>query len=166
MKPAAGPHSLKDEIGKRTPFDLAEQEAYLNLLRTKNILEGDMAALFKTKALSEATYNALRILRGEQQAGGAAGVPCQVIGERLITRVPDVTRLIDRLERSGLAKRGRTADDRRVVLVSITKKGLAVLESLDRPLMDLHRRQLRHMGREELAELNRLLVKARHPESA
>jgi DNA-binding MarR family transcriptional regulator len=154
---------LKDEIGKRTPFELLEQEAYLNLLRTHSVLEADMSAVFKGRGLSEATYNALRILRGELQ-GGAAGVPCQVIGDRLITRVPDVTRLIDRLERAGLAKRTRTTEDRRVVLVSITKKGLALLESLDKPLTDLHKRILRHMSREELAELNRLLVKARHPE--
>ena len=153
---------LKDEIGKRSPFELIEQEAYLNLLRTMNVLEGDVAALFKPRGLSEATYNALRILRGEMQ-GGAAGVPCQVIGERLITRVPDVTRLIDRLEEVGLARRACTTQDRRVVLVSITKKGLALLESLDKPLMDLHRRLLKHMTREELTELNRLLVKARHP---
>jgi len=154
---------LKDEIGKRSPFELIEQEAYLNLLRTRSVLDADIAALFKARGLSEATYNALRILRGEMQAG-AAGVPCQVIGERLISRVPDVTRLIDRLEESGLAKRARTTQDRRIVLVSITKKGLALLESLDKPLMELHKRMLRHMSREELTELNRLLVKARHPE--
>jgi DNA-binding MarR family transcriptional regulator len=164
MKPTP-PHapSLKDDIGKRSPFEVPEQEAYLNLLRTKNELEGEMQALFKGRGLSEATYNALRILRGEMQ-GGAAGVPCQVIGDRLITRVPDVTRLIDRLEHSGLAKRARTTQDRRVVLVSITKKGLSLLESLDKPLMEVHKRQLRHMTREDLADLNRLLVKARHPE--
>jgi len=156
---------LKDEIGKRSPFELLEQEAYLNLLRTVSILEADIAPLFKARGLSEATYNALRILRGEM-LGGSPGVPCQTIGERLITRVPDVTRLIDRLELAGLAKRARTTEDRRVVLVSITKKGLALLESLDTPLMEVHKHMLRHMSREELSELNRLLVKARHPESA
>lgn len=154
---------LKDEIGKRSPFELLEQEAYLNLLRTVSVLEAGFVPLLKGRGLSEATYNALRILRGEMQ-GGAPGVPCQTIGDRLITRVPDVTRLIDRLERSGLAKRARTTEDRRVVLVSITKKGLSLLESLDKPLLELHKQILRHMSREELAELNRLLVKARHPE--
>lgn len=154
--------SLKDEIGKRRPFDSPEQEAFLNLARTRAVLEGEFAAVFKRSGLSEATYNALRILRGEQQAG-APGVPCQTIGDRLVTRVPDVTRLIDRLERAGLAKRTRTPHDRRIVLVSITRKGLALLDSLDQPVMELHRQTLRHMTREELAELNRLLLKARHP---
>lgn len=153
---------LQHEIGKRAPFEHVEQEAYLNLLRTKSVLEGELHALFKARGLSEATYNALRILRGELRAG-VEGVACQVIGERLITRVPDVTRLIDRLERAGLARRARTPSDRRVVLVSITKKGLSLLESIDKPLLELHKRQLRHLERSELETLNRLLVKARRP---
>lgn len=159
------PPSLRDEIGKRRPFDSPEQEAYLNILRTHSVLEEDIGKLFKARGLSEATYNALRILRGEQANGAAAGVPCQLIGERLITRVPDVTRLIDRLEEAGLAKRSRTDADRRIVLVGITKKGLQVLEQLDKPLSDLHRGLLQHMTPAELAELNRLLAKARHPNS-
>lgn len=76
---------------------------------------------------------------------------------------PDVTRLVDRLARTGLAKRARTTQDRRIVLVSITRKGLALLDQLDQPMLELHKRQLRHMMRQELAELNRLLVKAREP---
>jgi DNA-binding MarR family transcriptional regulator len=163
--PTSSPPSLKDEIGKRRPFDSAEQEAYLNLLRTQNVLGCDISKLFKSRGLSEATYNALRILRGEQANGAAAGIPCQLIGERLITRVPDVTRLIDRLEEAGLAKRSRTDADRRIVLVGITKKGLQLLEQIDKPLSDLHKRQLKHLSAAELTELNRLLTKARHPES-
>lgn len=159
------PASLQDEIGKRRPFEHLEQEAYLNLMRTMSVLDEDIAKLFKSRGLSEATYNALRILRGEQSHGAIAGIPCQLIGERLISRVPDVTRLIDRLEAAGLAKRGRTDQDRRIVLVSITKKGLALLDQLDKPLLDIHKSQFKHMTPAELAELNRLLAKARHPDS-
>jgi DNA-binding MarR family transcriptional regulator len=155
--------TLKDEIGKRGPFDSPEQEAYLNLLRTFTVLEEPIGRLLKSRGLSEATYNTLRILRGEQRAGND-GVSCNVIGERLISRVPDVTRLVDRLERKGLAKRSRAKEDRRVVRISITARGLDLLEKLDRPLMDAHKRQLEHMSREELVELNRLLVKARRPD--
>jgi DNA-binding MarR family transcriptional regulator len=155
--------TLKDEIGKRRPFESPEQEAYLNLVRTFAVLEEPIAKLLKGRGLSEATYNTLRILRGEQRAG-AAGVSCNTIGERLLSRVPDVTRLVDRLERKGLARRARGKEDRRVVLISITAKGLEVLEKLDRPLMEVHKKQLRHMGRGELEDLNRLLVKARRPE--
>lgn len=163
--PTSNPVTLKDEIGKRRPFDSAEQEAYLNILRTHSVLECEISRLFKSKGLSEATYNALRILRGEQANGAAAGIPCQLIGERLITRVPDVTRLIDRLEEAGLAKRSRTDADRRIVLVGITKKGLQLLEQLDKPLSDIHKKQFKHMAAAELVELNRLLSKARHPDS-
>jgi DNA-binding MarR family transcriptional regulator len=159
------PPSLQDEIGKRRPFEHPEQEAYLNIMRTMSVLDEDVSKLFKSRGLSEATYNALRILRGEQSHGAAAGIPCQLIGERLISRVPDVTRLIDRLEAAGMVKRGRTDQDRRIVLVSITKKGLSLLEQLDAPLMDIHKMQFKHMTAAELAELNRLLVKTRHPET-
>ncbi len=159
------PASLQDEIGKRRPFDHAEQEAYLNIMRTMSVLDEEVSKLFKSRGLSEATYNALRILRGEQSHGASAGIPCQLIGERLISRVPDVTRLIDRLEATGLVKRGRTDQDRRIVLVSITKKGLSILDQLDKPLTEIHKNQFKHMTGAELAELNRLLVKARHPQT-
>jgi DNA-binding MarR family transcriptional regulator len=157
------PTNLQHEIGKRKPFDSPEQEAYLNLLRTVSTLSTPVFRTFKQHGLSEATYNILRILRGELSAGND-GVPCQTIGQRLIAQVPDVTRLVDRLEEAGLARRSRTDQDRRIVLIGITRKGLDLLETLDKPLMDLHKRQLGHMKRAELEELSRLLVKARHPE--
>lgn len=157
------PTTLQHEIGKRRPFEALEQEAYLNLLRTASLLGVRVARIFKRHGLSEATYNILRILRGELNAG-SGGVPCQLIGERLIAQVPDTTRLLDRLEESGLVKRARTSRDRRVVLISITRKGLDLLARLDKPVMELHREQLGHMSRADLADLSRLLVKARHPE--
>lgn len=160
--------SLKDEIGKREPFDLPEEEAYLNIARTCSVLSCQFARLFRAQGLSEATYNILRILRGESapQRGGAAGggVPMQTIGERLVARVPDVTRLVDRLERSGLVQRTRTSEDRRVVLVSITVRGIGLLSKLDEPVRELHRRQLGHLPKRDLEQLTRLLVRARHPE--
>jgi DNA-binding MarR family transcriptional regulator len=157
------PTTLQHEIGKRKPFDSAEQEAYLNLLRTASVLGVRIGRMFKRHGLSEATYNILRILRGEMEHG-SRGVPCQLIGERLIAQVPDTTRLLDRLESAGLVKRSRTTEDRRVVLISITSRGQELLAQLDAPLMDLHREQLGHMSRAELTDLSRLLVKARHPE--
>lgn len=159
--------TLKEEIGKRNPFSSLEEEAYLSLLRTITTLETPFARLLKSRGLSEPTYNILRILRGHAQAEDANphGIPCQTIGDQLVSRLPDVTRLVDRLEKAGLVKRARTPDDRRVVLVSITKKGLAILGELDKPVADLHRQVLRHMARPELMELNRLLAKARTPEA-
>jgi DNA-binding MarR family transcriptional regulator len=155
--------SLQSELKKRQPFDSPEQEAYLNVLRTAATLGSDFDRLFKAHDLSEATYNILRILRGHAESH-PGGIPCQTIGDELISRLPDVTRLVDRLERAGMVKRSSTPQDRRVVLVGITRKGLAALEALDEPVAALHRRQLAHLARTDLDELSRLLVKARHPQ--
>lgn len=152
--------SLQHELRKRRPFDLPEQEAYLSILRTAALLSADFERLFKKHGLSQATFNALRILRG----AGHDGRCCREIGEHLVAQVPDVTRLVDRLARAALVERFQLERDRRVVYVRITKKGLDVLAKLDRPLLDLHRAQLHHMGKKDLAALNRLLYLARHPD--
>jgi DNA-binding MarR family transcriptional regulator len=153
---------LQAEIKKRRPFESPAEEAYLNLIRTYGVLEADFAQLFKQHGISEPKYNVLRILRG----AGGEGLPSLEISSRMITRVPDVTRIVDRLETQGLVKRARTAADLRVVRVSITKKGLDLLAKLDGPTKQLHCDQLQHMSRAELAELSRLLEKARTPEAA
>lgn len=147
---------LQQEIGKRQPFDMAEQEAWLNLQRSAEHLSGDFDHLFKRHGLSTAQHNVLRILRGH-----AKPVPSLSIAGQMVARVPDITRLVDRLEAAALVERTRCNEDRRVVYVGITRKGLDLLASLDQPVLDLHRAQLGHMSRKELAELNRLLEKAR-----
>lgn len=152
---------LAAEIGKRKPFDSPEQEAHLNLLRTHGVLTAEFHRRFKPFKLSEALYNCLRILRGGDN--GNTPKACSQIGSMMIAQVPDVTRIVDRLEKMGLATRERTADDRRVVLVSITKKGLDLLAKLDKPVHELHKRQLGHMTKAELTDLIRLLEKARIP---
>ncbi len=152
-----GGRVLQEEIKKKKPFDAPEEEAYLNLLRTVGVLFVDFERLFKAHGVSEPQYNVLRILRGV----GGDGLPSTDIAGRMITRVPDVTRLVDRLEAAGLVERARTSQDRRVVLVKITPKGLGLLAGLDQPVTDLHREQLGHLTRRELADLSRLLVKAR-----
>ena len=108
----------------------------------------------------------LRILRGAGAVGSAdqGGLPCLEIASRMITRVPDITRLVDRLEAGGLVTRARTREDRRGVLVRITQQGLDAIAALDAPLLEVHKRQMSHMTRSELEELSRLLVKARSPE--
>jgi DNA-binding MarR family transcriptional regulator len=158
--------TLQHEIGKRKPFDAPEQEAFLNLIRTASVLSAGFQRLFRAHKLSESTYNALRILRGAAADPESRGVhTCSEIGEHLVTQVPDVTRLIDRLEELGLAERVRCEEDRRVVHVKITRKGLEVLARLDEPVLELHRAQLAHLSRAELGELSRLLTKARRHEA-
>jgi DNA-binding MarR family transcriptional regulator len=150
---------LRQELGKRDPFEVPEQEAMLNLLRTNDLLQIQFTRLFREHALSAPQYNILRILRGV----GGDGLPSLEIASRMVTCVPDITRLIDRLESSGLAKRDRCDPDRRVVRVRITDDGMAILERLDGPVIDLHKKLIGHLSHEELAELSRLLVKARTP---
>lgn len=156
---------LRNELGKANPFDLLEQEAYLNLVRTAACLSGPFTHTFKKHGLSESTYNVLRILRGahalSKHANQDPGRTCGEIGRDMVVRVPDVTRLIDRLETAGLAVRTRSEADRRVVKVEITKAGLDLLAKIDQPLLDLHKATLGHLTPSELEMLSGLLEKAR-----
>lgn len=151
---------LARELRKRGPFECAEEETMLNLLRTAWAVSAGVERLIKSFGLSGATYNVLRTLRGEHRArsGGAA---CGEIGERMVVRVPDVTRLVDRLEALGLARRQRADNDRRVVQVAITPKGLDLMAKIDEPLAAMHKVSLGHMSSAEHEQLNRLLVRAR-----
>lgn len=153
------PTNLQKELYKRGPFDSGEQEAYLGIVRTYSMLITPFDRLFKHHGLSQATYNALRILRG----AGESGRMCHEIGKHLVAQVPDVTRLIDRLEEMGLVTRQRSDSDRRVIKVSITDKGLKTLAELDEIVVAEHRRQLGHLTPEELATISNLLAKAREP---
>lgn len=121
----------------------------------------DLVELLKPSDLSPAQYNVLRILRG----AGPTGATCGDVTGRLVKHDPDVTRLLDRLERRALTVRSRDASDRRVVRTRITKAGLKLLAELDEPVDALHERQLGHMDERELAELRALLalVRARRP---
>ena len=150
---------LQKEIKKAKPFDSAEQEAHLNLVRTAQVLEAGFDRLFKPVNLSMTQYNVLRILRGAGEP-----LPCGQIGDRMITRDPDITRLLDRLEKRELITRQRTSTDRRVVLAAITDAGLKLLKQLDEPVLELHRSQLSHMGKEKLKTLIDLLELARDTE--
>lgn len=147
------------ELKQKKPLTGPEQEAYLNILRTADYLQYGIGELLKPHGLSPATYNVLRILRGS----GETGMACGEIGERMLTRVPDVTRLIDRLEERGLVTRSREAQDRRVVTVRITPDGVELLSQLDRPVMQYYKRQLGHVGRERLNALVELLEAVREP---
>lgn len=151
--------TLQHEIGKRMPFEHPEEEAFLNILRTAASLEGPMLRLFKQHGLSNSSYNVLRILRGAHPAGRR----CGEISKDMVVRVPDVTRLIDRLVTADLVTRERAVDDRRSVLVRITRKGLRVLERLDDPVIGLHKEHLGHLSRGQLDDLNHLLVQVRTP---
>ncbi len=140
-----------------TPSPTAEQEVYLRFQRTADALLRGVEETLKPAALSHTQYNALRILRG----AGLKGLACREVADRMLTRDPDITRLLDRLEARGLVTRSRERLDRRVITVRITEKGLKLLEKLDQPVLELHRRQLRHLGVRRLRSLLSLLDLAR-----
>ena len=165
---AADPGPLAREIKKRHPFALPAEEAYLNLVRTEACLTGLSEHVLKRAGLSAPKYNVLRILRGAADTGeaGPNGLPSLEVAARLVTRVPDITRLVDNLEAAGLVRRTRCTLDRRVVYVGITPAGTDALARLDAPLADFLRHAFDHLSAAELADLNRLLVKLRHGQSS
>jgi DNA-binding MarR family transcriptional regulator len=140
----------------KRPPDCPEEAAFLELLRTTDILTRGLVSLLKAEAISANQYNVLRILRGSSE-----GLPCGEIANRMITRDPDITRLLDRLEKRGLISRCRETKDRRMVMARITPEGLKLLARLDDPIQEGHRRQLGHLGRERLRALTELLRAAR-----
>jgi len=135
------------------PFRSREQEAYLSLLRTADALRSQVESKLKEFGLTGTQYNALRILRG----AGPEGLPCSEIGERMITRDPDVTRLLNRLEKRGLVRRARARADRRVIYGKITAAGLKLLSLMDEPVETRSRQMLKPVGQEKLAQLIKLL---------
>jgi len=148
---------LQAAIQQRRPFVSLEAEAYLNLQRSADALMRGLAGVLKPAGLSPAQYNILRILRG----AGSDGLSCGEVGERMITRDPDMTRLLDRMEKRKLISRARECSDRRVVRVRIAAEGLKRVNSLDSPVASLHRRQLGRMGDRRLRALIDLLEEAR-----
>jgi len=156
--PAVG--RLRKEIQQTKPFGSLEEEAYLGLLRTADTLLRGMVAVLKPAGLSPAQYNVLRILRG----AGDRGLACGEVGERMITRDSDITRLLDRLEVRRLIARGRDRADRRVITTRITSEGLQALKRLDAATQEFPKRRMGHLGAERLRSLTRLLDLLRQPE--
>jgi DNA-binding MarR family transcriptional regulator len=149
---------LQQELRKKRPFDSAEQEAALSVLRTADQLQIRFARLFREHGLTPSQYNILRILRGEGKP-----LPILEIASRTITVVPGITGLIDRLEDAGLVSRLRCERDRRIIYVGLTNRALATLAELDEPLDALHHRLLGPLSTAELNDLVRLLEKVREP---
>lgn len=134
-----------------------EEELFVHIQRTAEALMWGVAELLKPSGLTPTQYNVLRILRG----AGEEGLACREVSERLIHRDPDITRLLDRLEAQGLVRRERGQQDRRVVTAYITPEGAGVLAGLDAPMLELHARQLGHLGAERVGALTGRLEEAR-----
>jgi DNA-binding MarR family transcriptional regulator len=148
---------LRDEIKQTRPFSSPEQEAFLSLGRTWAVLEHAMAEALKPHGITPTQYNVLRILRG----AGEAGLCRSEIIERMIARVPDATRLLDRMEAVALVERERSEEDRRFVTTRITAQGLRMLAALDATILELHQRQFAALDETGLRTLIDLLALAR-----
>ena len=144
----AGPH-----------FDSLEQQAFLNLWRTYDRLRLFEDELFGRFDLTPQQYNLLRLLRGKHPQP----LPTLSLASRLVSRAPDITRMLDKLEERGWIARERPGENRRLVLVGLTAAGLVLLKRLDRPVRECHERQLGHLSKEDLERLVALLEQARRP---
>jgi len=147
--------------GNRADLPL-EDRVFIALLKAADSLALEIEQLMKNSGLTAVQYNVLRILRG----AGPQGLACRQIGERMISHDPDMTRLLDRMEKRNLITRERQTDDRRVVKTRITRRGLDLLKTLDQPVRELHKRQFRHIAASRLKILAALLeeVRTRKPE--
>jgi DNA-binding MarR family transcriptional regulator len=147
--PDRGPRTVAEEIGQRIPFRSRGQEAMVALLRTADVIRWTLGQGMAGEGLTLQQYNVLRILRG----AGPQGLPTLEIGSRMVERHPGVTRLVDRLVKKGLVDRTRGSADRRLVLCSITPRGLVVLKRLDGVVEAADHAVLEALGEEEVTEL-------------
>jgi len=151
------PTTLRDDIKQKKPFRSLQEEAGLNVIRTAAVLTDATDQLLKPHGISSTQYNVLRILRGAEPAGLCRNE----VRDRMLTRMPDMTRLLDRMEEAGLVKRSREGEDRRMVLTRITKQGLKLVDELDGPMSRLNKSSFGQLTDAQLRSLSDLLTLAR-----
>lgn len=149
--------TLRNEIRQKRAFQSLEQEAYLNLVRTASMLGDSLEQVLRAAGITSAQYNVLRILRGAEPEGLCRND----VRDRMLTRMPDMTRLLDRMEAAALVTRERDTDDRRHVTTRISSQGSRLLASLDDAVAAEHQRSLGHMSHSDLKLLVELLSRAR-----
>ena len=148
---------ILQELQQNRPFQYLEEEAFLNVQRTADVLMQALLTVLKPFGLSATQYNVLRILRG----AGNIGMSCKDIGGRMVTPDPDITRLLDRLEKRSLINRNRARDDRRFVTIQITAEGLDMLRQLDTPIRELQLQMFHDLGQQRVLQLVDLLEDVR-----
>jgi DNA-binding MarR family transcriptional regulator len=148
--PLMAAHSRSASAAKETALFVA-------FMQIADVFGSEAEQVVKAGGLTGAQYNVLRILRG----AGREGLACREIGERMISRDPDITRLLDRMEKRGLITRERQSDDRRVVKTCVTPSGLEILKGLDQPVRELHKRQFQGMTAAKLQALAAMLEEIR-----
>jgi DNA-binding MarR family transcriptional regulator len=149
--------TLRDEIKQNKPFESLEQEAQLNIIRTGSLLLDEVEQFLKPYGVTATQYNVLRILRGAEPVGLCRNE----LRERMLTRMPDVTRLLDRMEEVGLVSRTREEEDRRMVRTKVTPAGLEILSAVDEVTQQEHKRRFRGLDATQLRTLIELLTLVR-----
>ena len=152
--------TIAEEIKQSKPFSSLQQEVYLSIQRTADELHSRVATILKPFGVSTTQYNVLRILRG----AGPEGHRCSAIADRMITREPDITRLLDRMAKAGWITQSRDSEDRRVVITRITPEALKLLREIDKPLLELNHTMMASMGEKKLKTLLSLLDDVRSGE--
>jgi len=153
---------LQSELQQLTTFRSKEEEVYLSLICTADLLQRRLNEVFKAFDATHTQYNVLRILRGT----GPAGLLTGEIAERLLTHDPDVTRLVDRMEKRGWIERRRDPEDRRCVRIVIMQEGLALVDGLDEPTANFLQAQFSHLSPTTLSTLVEVLDDLRHASEA
>ncbi|WP_044303022.1 MarR family winged helix-turn-helix transcriptional regulator [Rhodopirellula sallentina] len=148
--------ALRDELKKRDPFDLIEQEAALSIMRTSDLLENRFARLLREYDLTRSQYNVLRILRGEGRP-----MPCLEVAQRMIQVAPAITRVVDQLVNAELIVKTQSDSDRRVFLIDLTSRAKRVLKAVDVPLLELHRSLLSGVPKKDLKQVIAILQQIR-----
>jgi MarR family transcriptional regulator, organic hydroperoxide resistance regulator len=148
------------QIDRLPKFDSLQQQAFLELWKAYDCLKAEEDLVFGQFDISSQQYNALRLLK----AVAPLSLAVSALGQRMITRAPDMTRMLDRLEQRGWIARVRRDDNRRVVEVTITATGTKLLQQIAKPIRACHQRQFGHMSEEQLSQLIGLLRVARKPE--
>jgi DNA-binding MarR family transcriptional regulator len=149
--------TLKQEIAQQRPFSSVEEEALLNVMRTSDCLQRAFVRKTRHWGITPTQYNVLRILRGAQPQG----LTCSEVGERMITAVPDITRLLARMKAQKFIRQQKDKKDRRVVWTQISASGLDLLSRIDPEITQIPQELLGHFSREDLNEFIRLLELAR-----
>jgi DNA-binding MarR family transcriptional regulator len=154
------PSGLRKELRQTRPFQSAEHEVFLSTLRTAAVLSDEIEQILRPEGISLTQYNVLRILRGAEPHGLCRND----VRDRMLTRMPDMTRLLDRMEEADLVARARSASDRRLVTTRITAPGLQILDRVDGAVNGEHRRRFGHLSKAEIRTLVGLLERVRQPD--
>lgn len=150
--------TLREELRQNKPFNSIEQEALLSILRTSAELWDRVEHLLRPHGITSTQYNVLRILRGAEPDGLCRNE----LRDRMLTRMPDVTRLLDRMEEAGLVERARDTEDRRMVTTRITKRATQLLATLDPIVADYEKRFFSGVDRDRIQTLIGVLDEIRH----